>query len=165
MKVSFRLSSVANNVYEITLSSIDEDILSPELKKSLGNLEIIEVFLDRISGKSITDASILARISEILANMFAQNSNIIFYFFCDDLNEIPNIRVSRRNITRQEYRSRLFSHMFCQYCKHHNINDFHDNVIHFMAIDRPYYIHLISRDIHIDRIELIKDFIKDNYMK
>lgn len=45
MKVSFKLSSVANNVYEITLSSIDEDIISPELKAALGNLDNIIHFM------------------------------------------------------------------------------------------------------------------------
>lgn len=165
MKVSFKLSSVANNVYEITLSSIDEEIIGPELKTALGNLEIVEVFLDRISGKNITDASMLARISEIIANMFVENDNIVFYFFCDDLNIIPNMRKSRRNIPVQEYRSRLFHNMFTQYCNHHNIKNYRDNIIHFMAFDRPYFLHLISQSIHDDRIEIIKDFIKDNYMK
>lgn len=165
MKVSFKLSSVANNVYEITLSSIDESIISPELKTALGKLEIVEVFLDRISGKNITDASVLSSISEIIANMFDQNENIVFYFFCDDLNQIPRMRKTRINLPVQEYRSRLFHSMFSQYCQHHNINSYRDNIINFVAIDRPYFIHLISRDIHDDRIDLIKNFIKENYMK
>lgn len=165
MKVSFKLSSVTNNIYEITLSSIDESIIDPELKSALRNLEIVEVFLDRISGNNITEASMLSRFSDIIANMFAQNSNIVFYFFCDDLNEIPNLRKSRRKISVQEYRSRLFHIMFTQYCKHHGIDNYRDNVIHFIAIDRPYYLHLISRDTQDDRIEIIKEFIKENYMK
>ena len=71
-----------------------------------------------------------------IAGFLLDNENAILYFYCDDINEI-----NRRNhdITPQKYRSRLFSRMS----------------------DRDIYIHIISRESHLDYANIIRTTIED----
>lgn len=92
-----------------------------------------------------------------IAGFLLDNENAILYFYCDDINEI-----NRRNhdITPQKYRSRLFSRMFDRYMTSHDITGVVNASLEIRS-DRDIYIHIISRESHLDYANIIRTTIED----
>lgn len=163
MNLSFSYKTEKGDVYRISLENIPTELLSEEVREELGgNVEIVEVILDRLYGDNITDRKTLSLISEKIGRIFIESPNLILYYFCDDLHSVPN---QRSSITPQEYRSRLFSAMFERFVKQRELKGVSDSQIYIDAVGWDIYLHLIYRDEHSDYIELLKNYIAENYTK
>ena len=164
MKFSVSITSNDNTV-RLGLETAGTTFLGEKISKELESrgVEILEVVLDRESGKSMAGMALLDNISSVVANVFMENRNAILFFYCDDLNEIPRCRT--RKISPQEYRSNLFSHMFERCVVKHGLESIHDITIRVNAIDRPLFFHFISRDEQMDLIDEIKEDFASTYSK
>ncbi len=151
MDISFSVYSSLGDEYRVTLSTFTN--LPDTIVEILGNhIELVDVTLERISGSSIANVKILATISNIIAEVFEENENLILYFYCDDVHEIPR---RNKNLSPQEYRSLLFSNMIDRYLFSKNITDIINTPIKIEA-EQDIFIHIISRksqDIYVKAIQ------------
>lgn len=164
MKVSASLVVSCMEEYRIGFETIESGFLQDEVFERLNKdgIEIVEVLLDRVKGIGKTSIAILSEMSEIIYRLFDANENIIVYFFCDDLNEIPN---TKKQMSPQTYRSRLFSSMFERFVQKQKINDIENVSISIEASGRTEYLHFIVRTHHLKYINYIQQNIEDTYTK
>lgn len=156
MNISVSIHSKSDDEYRIILSSFDLDIIPCEIREQFGDsIEIVEVTLKRAKENNPTGIEILLKISNIIGEVLNDNENMILYFYCDDMHDI-----ARRDkaLTPQKFRSTLFSRMFDKYILSNGITDMINTPIEIKA-DRHIYIHLISRDTHLEYVNAIKSAI------
>ena len=158
-----------NEVYIITSESGDEYKLQFTTERSgiiadvlldllVGNdIEVVEIGLARVKGQNVTSPLVLARIEESIANIMQRHRNVILSFFCDFIHVVP----SKKKISVQEYRSRLFSAMFNRYVSQHHLHDFCNHVVEVEGGSEPFFFHIIYRKEH----EAFADMIADGYQK
>ncbi len=154
MDISISVYSSQGDEYRVKLSSfinLPESILEILDDK----VEIIDVTLERISGNRITNVKILSKISNIIADLFEDNENLILYFYCDDVHDIDR---RNQNMSPQEYRSRLFSYMIDRYLISNNITNIVNTPIR-IEIGDGIFIHLISRSSHSKYVKSIQSEI------
>ena len=163
---------MATFVREITTSqgdilriglSYERKLLSPEVQNVIGDAELMGVELSRISGSFVIGHEALQAIEEYIASIFAKNPDMMLFYFCDFINPIPH--TSKKDMSPQEYRSRLFERMFERYVSKHCIEGVHLSVITVDGLDETYYFHLIYRDKHAKYAALIDWDIKEGYSK
>lgn len=155
--------------YRILLSPVKTDILSDDVKALIvsKNIDVSELIIDRIKGESTTEQEVLHDITGWVADMFANNPNLIIYYSCDDILPIPsrNINSDNKALPVNEYRSKLFSHLFKTYLSTHQVIGVTDSPIRLDNYESGYgysiYLHLIARDRHADVVELIKSEIRE----
>lgn len=164
MKISASLVSGNTDEYRIGFETIESGFLSDEIFNCLKEegIEIVEVLLERVKGVDSTNIAVLSEMTNIIHRLFEGNENVILYFFCDDLNEIPS---TNKSIEPQEYRSRLFSAMFERFAMKHQILDVHNVSICIDAIGRTEYLHFIVRNHHQKYIDYIQQNIEETYSK
>lgn len=156
MDISISICSDSEDEYCITLSPFENSIIPDEIKLLLGkNIEIADITLERIKGTKPTRIDVLLKISNIIAEIFEENKNLILYFYCDDMHDI--LRRNKR-VTPQKFRSDLFSCMFDKYITSNRLTNITNTPIEIIA-DRTIYIHLIARDVHLPYVNAIKDTI------
>ena len=129
-EISISISSKSNDEYRIILSPFNQDIIPCEVRKSIRD----------IIGKVLND-----------------NNNLILYFYCDDMHDIPR---RDKALTPQKFRSLLFSRMFDKYISSNSIINIINTPIEIKA-DRHIYIHLISRACHLEHVNAIKSTIME----
>ena len=112
-----------DNEYRILLTPVNTGGLPVNIQQVLSarKIEISELIIERISGDSTTGQEVLHDITGWIAEMFASNPNMIIYYSCDDMTPIPsrNKNSDNRDMPVNEYRSRLFSHIFDTYMTTH----------------------------------------------
>lgn len=118
MKISVSLVAGNSDEYRIGFDTIESGFLSDEIFNCLKEegIEIVEVLLERVKRVDSTNIAVLSEMTNIIHRLFEDNENVILYFFCDDMNEIPS---TSKSIEPQEYRSRLFSAMFERFAMKH----------------------------------------------
>ena len=108
-----------DNEYRILLTPVNTGGLPVNIQQVLSarKIDISELIIERISGDSTTGQEVLHDITGWIAEMFASNPNLIIYYSCDDMTPIPsrNKNSDNRDMPVNEYRSRLFSHIFDTY--------------------------------------------------
>ena len=124
MIITYPISDNFGNEYLIRIEDCQN--LPDEIMKELGNIKILDITLERISGEQYTNSGILSKISTFIAGVLLDNENAMLYFYCDDVHD-----VKRRNmkITPQKFRSDLFSAMFIRYVKAKSLKDIVDTTI------------------------------------
>lgn len=164
MKVSASIVVGDIDEYRIGFETIESGFLPEEVFNYLKEegIEIVEVLLDRVKGSGNTNITVLSEISSIISRFFNDNKNVILYFFCDDLNEIP---CSEKGIDPQTYRSRLFSAMYERFTINHKTLGINNISIYIDAVGRNEYLHFIVRDLHLKYIDFIQKHIEDVYQK
>jgi hypothetical protein len=154
MDILISINSNLDDEYRIKLSPFDFDLLPKEINNiSCNNIEIADITLEKVSGNSSANLGILLKISNIIAEIFEDNKNLILYFYCDDMHDVLRRNM---NITQQKYRSKLFSRMFDKYIASNHITNIINTPIEIKA-DRDIYIHLIARDSHLNYVDMIKE--------
>ena len=134
---------------------------------SARKIEISELIIERISGDSTTGQEVLYDITGWIAEMFASNPNLIIYYSCDDMTPIPsrNKNSDNRDMPVNEYRSRLFSHIFDTYMTSHQVSGVINTPIQLdnyeNGVGYSLFFHFIARDIHSDIVEILKADIKE----
>ena len=155
MKISVPISSSDGNKYLVNFSSFEESIIPDPARDILQGIEIIEIVLERVEGENISSASSLLEIIGVIWNFMQENESSIIYFYCDDMHEIPR---RRKDLSPQEFRSKLFSCMFDRAVKN-SIESYINMPIMLKAEDRDIFIHLISRCCYIKQMECLRDSI------
>ena len=146
------------------LNSLSEDTLHVISRRGI---DISELMIERISGEAATNQEVLHDITGWVADIFASNPNLIIYYSCDDMTPIPsrNTNSDNKNLPVNEYRSRLFTHIFDTYMASHQISGITntpirlDNYVDGMGYS--IFIHFIARTLHDDVIEKLKTEIKE----
>lgn len=115
-----------DNEYRVLLTSVNTEVLPERIQKILTsrNIDISELMIERISGESTTGQDILHDITGWVAELFASNPNLIIYYSCDDMTPIPsrNKNSDNKDMPVNEYRSRLFTHIFDSYMISHQVS-------------------------------------------
>lgn len=168
MEASYYISQ-RDSEYRIMLSPANLNILTEEIKNLVYNkgIDVSELIIDRVKGDSTTEQEILHDITGWVADMFASNPNLIIYYSCDDITPIPsrNTNSDNKDLPVNEYRSKLFTHIFNSYLSSHQVSGITNTPIRLdnyeNGVGYSIFIHLIARDKHSETVELLKDCIKD----
>ena len=168
MEASYSISQRGSE-YRILLSPANKELLSDEIISLISDkeIDISELMIDRIQGDETTEQDILHDITGWVADIFASNPNLVIYYSCDDMMPIPSRNSSSKNshLLVNEYRSKLFSHIFDTYIASHQVTGVTNTPIRLDNYQNgsgySIFIHFIARDCHSDLIELLKNNIKE----
>ena len=157
------------NEYRILLTPVNTGGLPAHIQQVLSDrkIDVSELIIERISGESTTGQEVLHDITGWIAEMFASNPNLSIYYSCDDMSPIPsrNKNSDNRDMPVNEYRSRLFSHIFDTYMTSHQVSGVINTPIQLdnyeNGIGYSLFFHFIARDIHSDIVEMLKADIKE----
>lgn len=136
MNYSFNISTRKGDEYRIMLSDADVSMLAQQVRDSLF-----------VNGIDV--------------------SEIILYYSCDDMNPIPsrNTKGANKNLSVQEYRSKLFSHIFDSYMVSHQVSGFSNTPIIINGEGYVQFMHLIARDKHLPIVNRIKEDVIEGWGK
>lgn len=164
MRLNLSLSYDGTEEYLIRLSSVElNTFLSKEVAAKVSEqVEVVEVCLERIRGKKTTNIAVLMQIAKMIANFFKQNEDVILYFFCDDLNDIPR---RQTDLSPQKFRSRLFSQMYSRYTSMSNITEIQNVSICIDSSGWKNYIHFLVRSKHMPIMDMIQKDVLDGFGK
>ena len=104
MENSFRFQSEGGDDILVDLLPLDSEC-SNDLHLTDSDVEIYQIVLCRESGNNVIGLDVLMKITDSIAKVFLRNPNLILYYVCDDMNEIPN---GNHDIPPQEYRTCYF---------------------------------------------------------
>lgn len=157
------------NEYRILLTPVNTGVLPECIQQVLSDrmIDVSELIIERISGESTTGQDVLHDITGWIAEMFANNPNLIIYYSCDDMTPIPsrNKNSDNKDMPVNEYRSRLFSHIFDTYMTSHQVSGVINTPIQLdnyeNGVGYSLFFHFIARDIHSDIVEMLKEDIRD----
>lgn len=138
-----------------------EKIVSSKNVELFDNCTIYDILLGCKQRDVLVDIEAMNKIGSELQRVLEVNPNIILYIFCDF--NARNIRINNfnKNISPQEYRSRLFSTLFTRKMRQGNRNNF-QNKVHVVDFDGDvYYIHLIYPEHLAQQANLLKESIDD----
>jgi hypothetical protein len=158
-----------DNEYRILLTPVNIEVLPERILSVLTKreIDISELIIERISGDSTTGQEVLHDITGWVVELFASNPNLIIYYSCDDMTPIPsrNKNSDNKNMPVNEYRSRLFTHIFDSYMTSHQVSGVINTPIQLdnyeNGIGYSLFFHFIAREIHSDIVELLKEDIRD----
>ena len=155
--------------YRVLLTSVNLNSLSDDTLRVISerDIDISELMIERISGETATNQEVLHDITGWVADVFANNTNLIIYYSCDDMTPIPsrNTNSDNKDLPVNEYRSRLFTHIFDTYMASHQIFGVTNTPIRLDnfsdGLGYSIFIHLIARTNHDDIVEMLKTEIKE----
>ena len=169
MNYSFNISTRQGDEYRIMLSDADVSMLAQHVRESLSDndIDVSEIIIDRVRGGESTAQEVLHTITGRIADLFAENGNLILYYSCDDMNPIPsrNTKGANKNLSVQEYRSKLFSHIFDSYMVSHQVSGFSNTPIIINGEGYVQFMHLIARDKHLPIVNRIKEDVIEGWGK
>lgn len=129
-------------------------------------LEVWGIYLNRVgSYKNVTSIRDLSIISKQIYSFFMSHENVILYYVCDDIAEVPmNNRKKAEGYTVQYYRNKLFTSLFQKF---QGLVDIHivDLPICIDACGNDMYIHVIARNEHLDTALKLKQDVLDGFSK
>ena len=123
---------------------------------------VVEIGLERTKGLNSTNHRVLAQIEQCIADVMLRNPNVMLTFFCDFISMLPSMK---KDISVQEYRSRLFSRMFERYVTQHQIVDVFNRVTIVEGVAENYYFHIIARKHHLVFADMISEGIQKDFGK
>ena len=162
MDITFSICSGIEDEYRITLSPFEISLFPDNLKPLLDGIELTDITLERMKGTNTTNLTILLKISNIIGEVFEENENVVLYFYCDDMHDIPR---RNTNISPQKFRSDLFTRMFERYISMKHKIDIVNTPIIIQTEDRDIYIHLIAKNNHMSFVNTVKSIIADMSVK
>lgn len=169
MTYTFSITTRKGDEYRIMLIDADVSMLAKQVRDTLAlnDIDISEIIIDRISGGESTAQEVLHAITGRIADLFADNANLILYYSCDDLNPIPsrNTRGANKDLSVQEYRSKLFSHIFDSYMVSHQVSGFSNTPIIINGEGYVQFMHLIAREKHFAIVNRIKEDVIEGWGK
>lgn len=155
--------------YRIMLVKAPTGYLSEDVRKTLteNSVDIREIIIERKKGGNVTNQKILHKISNWIADCFAENENMILFYQCDDMNPIPsrNKKSSYSKISVQEYRSRLFTRLFNTFIRTRQITGVFNYPIRIDGVGYSYFMHIIARESHKNIVKILNDDIFEGFGK
>ena len=113
MNYSFSISTRQGDEYRIMFIDADISVLAENVQQTIieQGIDISEIMIDRVKGGESTAQEVLHAITGRVADLLAENENLVIYYSCDDMNPIPsrNMKGANKELSVQEYRSTLFS--------------------------------------------------------
>ena len=168
MKASYSIVK-KDNEYRILLTPVNIEVLPDHILNVLTSrkVDISELIIERISGESTTAQDVLHDITGWVAQLFASNPNLIIYYSCDDMIPSPsrNKNSENKDMPVNEYRSKLFTHIFDSYMASHQVSGVINTPIRLDNYENgmgySLFFHFIAREIHSDIVEMLKKDIKE----
>ena len=164
----YSFSSKTGDRYIVKIQKDGERLLSPEMISTLDtyDMEVWGIYLNRIgSFKNVTSIHDLSIISKQIYSFFVSHDNVILYYVCDDIAEVPmNAKKKTAGFSVQYYRNRLFSNLFQKLQLLLRIRVV-DLPICIDACGNEMYIHLIARAEHFDVANRIKLDVLEGFSK
>ena len=157
----YTLRSESGDEYKLQFTTDRSGIIADNLLDQLNaqGIEVVEIGLARVKGENITGHKVLHQIEECIADLMQRMPNVILSFFCDFIHLVPS---HKKNMTVQEYRSRMFSVMFKRYVTQQQLFDVCDDEIKINGVTEPFFFHVIYHKNHQHFAEMIAEgHIKD----
>jgi len=157
----YTLRSESGDEYKLQFTTDRSGIIADNLLDQLNaqGIEVVEIGLARVKGENITGHKVLHQIEECIADLMQRMPNVILSFFCDFIHLVPS---HKKNMTVQEYRSRMFSAMFKRYVTQQQLFDVCDDEIKINGVTEPFFFHVIYHKNHQHFAEMIAEgHIKD----
>lgn len=156
--------NIASCFFDADISLLAENVQRTIVEKGI---DISEIMIDRVKGGESTAQEILHAITGRVADLFAENENLVIYYSCDDMNPIPsrNMKGANRELSVQEYRSLLFSHIFDSYMYSHQVSGITNTPVIINGEGYTQFIHLIARSKHQAIVDLIKEDVIEGWGK
>ena len=157
----YTLRSESGDEYKLQFTTDRSGIIADNLLDQLNaqGIEVVEIGLARVKGENITGHKVLHRIEECIADLMQRMPNVILSYFCDFIHLVPS---HKKNMTVQEYRSRMFSAMFKRYVTQQQLFDVCDDEIKINGVTEPFFFHVIYHKNHQHFAEMIAEgHIKD----
>jgi hypothetical protein len=169
MNYSFSISTRNGDEYRVIFFDADISLLAENVQKVIAErgIDISEIMIDRVRGGESTAQEVLHTITGRVADLFAENDNLMIYYSCDDMNPIPsrNTKGANKKLSVQEYRSTLFSHIFDSYMCSHQVSGITNTPIIINGEGYTQFMHLIARAKHQAIVDLIKDDVIEGWGK
>ena len=164
MNQEFVIQSDQGDEYRLRITSDHIGMLSENVLRELANkgVQVVDIELERTKGDNVTSPRVLAKIEECIADIFLSHQDVMVCFFCDFISLIPS---SKKNMSVQEYRSRLFSNMFERYVNVHHIVGIRNQVVTVKGIAEDYFAHVIVREEHVYLAKIIGEGIQKDFGK
>lgn len=169
MNYSFAITTRHGDEYRIMIFDADVSLLANSVQETIAKqgIDISEIMIIRECGGNSTSSEILHTITSKIADIFAENENLILYYSCDDMNPIPsrNTRGANKELSVQEYRSTLFSHIFDTYMDSHQVSGITNTPVIIKGEGYVQFMHLIARNNHQLVVDLIKADVIEGWGK
>ena len=157
----YLLYSESGDEYRLQFTTDRSGIIADDILDLLNEhgISVVEVGLARVKGQSITSHKVLYQIEECIADLMQRMPNVILSYFCDFIHLVPS---HKKNMTVQDYRSRMFSAMFKRYLSQHQELDMCDDEIKIDGVAEPFFFHVIYHKKHQIYAEMVSEgHIKD----
>lgn len=140
---------------------IQLSLLNPIIGCSVERYRVYDVSLSRLDQNGTKTFECLTNVALKLIDFLKENPKSVLYYYCDDVNDVDR---RNRNISKQEYRHRLFSQMF-NYLKRTISKGISDESITCEFEGNNIFIHLIYFDEMKYAADELKQLIKDQTSK
>ena len=164
----YSFSGKTGDRYIVKIQKDGERFLSSNMISTLdtSDMEVWGIYLNRVgSFKNVTSIRDLSIISKQIYGFFVSHENVILYYVCDDIAEVPmNAKKKAEGYSVQYYRNRLFSNLFQKLQSLLSIRVV-DLPICIDACGNEMYIHLIARAEHLDVASRIKLDVLEGFSK
>lgn len=157
----YSLYSEHGDEYKLQFKTDRSGIIADDILDQLNaqGIEVVEIGLARVKGESITSHKVLHQIEECIADLLQRMPNVILSYFCDFIHLVP---CQRKDMSVQEYRSRMFSAMFKRYVSQEQQLDVCDDEIKINGVAEPFFFHVIYHRQHQHYAEMIAEgHVKD----
>ena len=167
-EVVYTFSNSVGDKFYLRLACDSYLFLSEEMASLVkeNGFELWGIYLERLgNAQKVTPMKLLNKFSQLIASFFIGHPNAILYYQCDDISDVPmSFKKKKSGIPVQEYRNRLFTTLFEKVVKKLNVSII-DTPIYIDACGNDVYIHLMSREIHVDMVQKISKDIHKGYDK
>ena len=164
----YSFSSKNGDRYIVKIQKDGERFLSSKMLSTLdvSDMEVWGIYLNRVGNiKNVTSIRDLSIISKQIYGFFLSHENVIMYYVCDDMAEVPmNAKKKAEGYSVQYYRNRLFSNLFQKLQSLLSIRVV-DLPICIDACGNDMYIHIIARAEHFDVATKIKQDVLEGFSK
>ena len=167
MKITEFFESAGGDIYSISLSSENGGLIADDIRRNVEKegIIVVDIELSRIQGTNPTTTAILAKTCEVIADLLLSHPNVIICYYCDFLSQLPYVSKKKKEMSVQEYRHHLFSHMFDRYISNHHIESINLAVLTIEGSAETYYVHVIARSEHLSYISVINDGVQRDFGK
>lgn len=159
MDISFDIHNDKGDQVRVALSYYDTESMQAFTSDPLTlTLIFYDVTLVRLSGEETVGVKTLKAICDVLFRFMNDNDTAVLCFYCDDLTDVPR---NHKELTPQEYRSRLFSRMFDMYVKANGISDIINYGIKIEDNNTPRFAHFITSEKYLPAVKLLGNIIME----
>lgn len=167
-EVLYKFKNGEGDEFRLRLVSDSRQFLSEEMSSLVEkeDFELWGIYLERLgNAQKVTPMRLLNKISHLIATFFIGHPKSILYYQCDDISDVPmSYNKKKSGLLVQAYRNRLFTTLFGKVSRKLSVAVV-DTPIYIDACGNDIYIHLMSREIHVDMAKKISTDIHEGFDK